>query len=77
MTCSARRNSVHELRATEAGLRESEERFRFMADTAPVMIWLAGRDKRYDFVNQRWTSGPKRSSRRPATGGPRASIPTT
>jgi PAS domain S-box-containing protein len=39
---------------TEAGLRESEERFRVMADTAPVMIWLAGSDARYDFFNQRW-----------------------
>ena len=45
---------VHELQATEAGLRESEERFRLMADTAPVMIWLAGSDRGYDFFNQRW-----------------------
>jgi len=41
-------------RRMEAALRESEARFRVMADTAPVMIWLAGRDKRYDFFNQRW-----------------------
>ena len=38
----------------EVALRESEERFRFMADTAPVMIWRSGSDKRYDFFNQRW-----------------------
>ena len=41
-------------RRMEAALRESEERFRFMADTAPVMIWLSGTDKRYVFFNQRW-----------------------
>ena len=41
-------------RRVEAALRESEGRFRLMADTAPVMIWLAGSDKRHDFFNQRW-----------------------
>src|SRR5215471_13730490 len=30
----------------EAKLRESEERFRTMADTAPVMIWVSGPEKR-------------------------------
>ena len=38
-------------RATEA-LRESETRFRGMADTAPVMIWLAGPDGRSIFYNK-------------------------
>jgi PAS domain S-box-containing protein len=35
-------------------LRESEERFRNMADTAPVMIWAAGIDKRCTFLNKVW-----------------------
>jgi PAS domain S-box-containing protein len=35
-------------------LRESEERFRHMADTAPVMIWLAGVDKLCTYFNQQW-----------------------
>jgi PAS domain S-box-containing protein len=35
-------------------LRESEERFRNMADTAPVMIWAAGPDKRCTFWNKVW-----------------------
>jgi two-component system cell cycle sensor histidine kinase/response regulator CckA len=37
-----------------AKLRESEERFRNMADTAPVMIWVSGTDKLCIFVNKGW-----------------------
>lgn len=40
-------------RATEE-LRASEERFRLMADTAPVMIWLAGPDGLVTFLNASW-----------------------
>ncbi len=35
-------------------LRESEERFRNMADTAPVMIWVSGLDKLCTFFNRSW-----------------------
>src|SRR5215467_3010278 len=38
----------------EAKLRESEERFRTMADTAPVMIWVSGPEKRDLFFNRPW-----------------------
>jgi two-component system, cell cycle sensor histidine kinase and response regulator CckA len=41
-------------RAEAAMLRESEERFRNMADTAPVMIWVAGPDKLCTFFNKSW-----------------------
>jgi two-component system CheB/CheR fusion protein len=42
-----------EERAT-AALYESEERFRNMADTAPVMIWVADVDKNCTFFNNSW-----------------------
>ncbi len=40
-------------RAQEA-VRESELRFRTMADNAPVMIWTAGRDGKCDYLNRSW-----------------------
>ena len=35
-------------------VRESEERFRLVANTAPVMIWMAGTDRLCTTVNQPW-----------------------
>jgi PAS domain S-box-containing protein len=35
-------------------VRESEERFRLVANTAPVMIWLSGTDKLCTYVNRPW-----------------------
>ena len=34
--------------------QESEDRFRVMADTAPVMIWMSNTDKVCDYLNQVW-----------------------
>jgi PAS domain S-box-containing protein len=38
----------------EARLRESEGRFRLVANTAPVLIWMSGTDKRCTYFNQGW-----------------------
>jgi PAS domain S-box-containing protein len=40
--------------ARTAELRESEERFRNMANAAPVMIWASDTGKRFTFFNKRW-----------------------
>jgi PAS domain S-box-containing protein len=41
-------------RRMELALRESEERFRLMADTAPVMVWRSNIDQACDFFNLPW-----------------------
>jgi PAS domain S-box-containing protein len=38
-------------RQAEFSLRESEARFRAMADAAPVMIWLADAEGRFSYIN--------------------------
>ena len=43
-----------ERKLAQQALRESEERFRFMADTAPVLIWMADTDGLCIFFNKTW-----------------------
>ena len=45
---------VTEQRQAERALRESEDRFRTMADGAPVMMWTAGTDKLCTDFNRGW-----------------------
>jgi len=45
---------ITERKQAEQRLRESEERFRLVANTAPVLIWMSGTDKLCNYVNQRW-----------------------
>ncbi|MBV4359623.1 PAS domain-containing sensor histidine kinase [Pinibacter aurantiacus] len=42
-------------------LRESEERFRIMANTAPVKIWVADTNGKFTFLNKQWLSFTGRS----------------
>ena len=43
-----------ERREAEQALRESEERFRHMADHAPVMVWVTESDGQCSFVSKSW-----------------------
>lgn len=46
-------SDVTERVAAQTALKESEERFRNVADTAPVMIWIVDPDKQCTYVNKR------------------------
>src|SRR5262245_9165451 len=55
-------SAVIEERVTgETELRESESRFRIVADAAPVLIWMAGVDKLCTFFNKPWLDFTGRS----------------
>lgn len=46
--------NVSELKARERALRESEARFRLMADASPVVIWLADAQLNITYANRAW-----------------------
>lgn len=45
---------ITERRKAELAIQESEQRFRSMANTAPVLIWMSGADTLYHFFNKAW-----------------------
>jgi PAS domain S-box-containing protein len=45
----------------EERIRESEQRFRLVADTAPVLIWMSGKNKLCTYFNKPWLEFTGRS----------------
>jgi PAS domain S-box-containing protein len=58
---AGRRKAETELVLSHNRLRESEERFRLVANTAPVLIWMSGPDKQCNYFNQPWLEFTGRS----------------
>ncbi len=52
---------ISERKHQESILRESEERFRLVADTAPAMIWMSDSEKNSTFANKAWLDFTGRS----------------
>ncbi|MCC5666266.1 PAS domain S-box protein [Nostoc sp. CHAB 5784] len=51
---SKQQAALRDRNQAEAALRESEARFRQMADTAPVLVWMSGTDKLCNYFNKPW-----------------------
>ncbi len=45
---------VSERKRSELAVRESEQRFRQLADAMPQIVWTAGPDGNIDYLNRRW-----------------------
>jgi PAS domain S-box-containing protein len=60
---------ITQLKRAEAVLRESEQRFRLVANTAPVMIWMAGVDKLCTYFNRPWLEFSGRSLKEESGNG--------
>jgi len=52
---------ITERHRTEEAVRESEQRFRLVADTAPALMWMSGTDKLCNYYNKPWLDFTGRS----------------
>jgi PAS domain S-box-containing protein len=52
--CTVIIRDVTERRHAQEAVAESESRFRLIANTAPVLIWMSGPDKLRNYFNQPW-----------------------
>ncbi len=73
---SAIAHDISERKRQEAALRESEERFRLMADSAPALIWMTGTNKLCTFFNQGWLKFTGRSMKQELGEGWTAGVHT-
>src|SRR4029077_6804699 len=55
--------------SAERAVRESEARFRVMAHSAPMLMWMTGTDKGGDFFNQAWLDFTGRTLKQEAGEG--------
>src|SRR5450432_119153 len=53
---------IDDRKRADAALRESESRFRMMADTAPVLVWMADPEGQRIFFNKPWLDFRGRTS---------------
>ncbi len=47
-------SDITDLKSAEAAVRESEERFRQLAEVGPQIVWISGPQGELEFVNRRW-----------------------
>ncbi len=45
---------VTQRKLAELNLKESESRFRLMSDSAPILMWMSGKDKNCTYFNKSW-----------------------